>query len=79
MLGVSISTASSMDVRGVSMSTASNMDMQLGCILFHRQQYGRAGCITLSTISSMNVQGVPLYRTSGVIFFIDYCTAIRDT
>jgi len=20
-----------------------------------------------------------LYRTSGVIFFIDYCTAIRDT
>jgi hypothetical protein len=21
----------------------------------------------------------PLYRTNGVIFFIDYCTAVRDT
>ncbi len=26
-----------------------------------------------------NANTLSLYRTSGVIFFIDYCTAIRDT
>jgi hypothetical protein len=27
----------------------------------------------------LNHYSACLYRTSGVIFFIDYCTAIRDT
>jgi hypothetical protein len=29
--------------------------------------------------TSRGDEGWRVYRTSGVIFFIDYCTAIRDT
>jgi hypothetical protein len=45
-----------LDVQGISISKASDVDM-LGAPFFHHQQYGRAGC-TLSTTSSVNVQGV---------------------
>ena len=29
--------------------------------------------------TAINPRKLSMYRTSGVIFFIDYCTAIRDT
>jgi hypothetical protein len=39
-------------------------------------------CDVFSYMRTMNMIEYtlqPLYRTSGVIFFIDYCTAIHDT
>jgi hypothetical protein len=49
--GVSISTASSMDVQGVSISTASSMDVQ---------------GVSISTASSMDVQGVSISTASSM-------------
>jgi hypothetical protein len=45
-----------MDVQGVPLFHHQQYE-RAGCIPFHHQQYGRAMC-TLSTNSSVNVQGV---------------------
>ncbi len=59
-----------MDVQGISLSTASSMDVHsvffplpamdvAGYILFHRQQYGCAGCIPLPAVCVQGVSFLP--------------------
>jgi hypothetical protein len=58
-------------IRGLSCPSCIQASLSLNCIQLSIPGYPQ-NCLPVSC-------GDIVYRTSGVIFFIDYCTAIRDT